>query len=244
MNKIQKKATTILMNTLKFLVFTCSFLFVTSQAAAQFLTSSSQQLLVVVYGDVLTSNSYLPHEQTFPFQLEKRLRIIGFDVSVLAMGETEFTTSTALEKLPNLIGISPDLVIVQLGETDIKREFSAVGIINNIKNIIDALKKSGIYVIVMAPKMPETMDTDYNKKIRDFYTKMSKYTPLYPYTLQDIAGNSERTISDNYLPNSNGVEVMVNGLYIMVDTGLRWRLDVINKMRLKTLKNQHKEKRR
>jgi acyl-CoA thioesterase I len=232
------------MNILKFLVFTCSFLFVTSQAAAQLLTSSSQQLLVVVYGDVLTSNNYLPHEQTFPFQLEKRLRIIGFDVSVIAMGEPEFTTSAALERLPNLIGTSPDLVIVQLGETDIKREFSAIGIINNIKKIIDTLKKNGIYVIVMAPKMPETMDIDYNKKIIDFFTKMRKVTPLYPYTLADIAGNSERTISDNYLPNSNGVEVMVNGLYIMVDTGLRWRLDVINKIRLKNLKLQNKGKQR
>ncbi|MEK6747276.1 MAG: GDSL-type esterase/lipase family protein [Pseudomonadota bacterium] len=228
------------MNILKFLIFTCCFLFYTSQAVAQFVTSSSQQLLVVIYGDVLTSNSYLPVEQTFPHQLEKRLRTIGFDVSVLAMGETEFTTPAALEKLPNLIGISPDLVIVQLGETDLKREFSAIGITSNIKKIVDSLQKKGVYVIVMAPKMPTTSDAEYNKKIVDFFTKIGKTVPLYPYTLQDIAGNSERTISDNYLPNSNGVEVMVNGIYIAVDTGLRWRLDVINKLRLQKQKKHSK----
>ncbi len=224
------------MNILKFLAFICTFFLFTSQAVAQYLSSSSQQLLVVVYGDVLTSNNYLPLEQRFPYQLEKRLRIIGFDVSVIAMGDSEFTTSAALEKLPNLIGASPDLVIVQLGETDIKRGFSSVGITTNLKTIIDTLQKKGIYVVVMGPKMPDINNIDYYHTISDFFIKLAKNTPLYPYTLQDIVGNSERTISDNYLPNSKGVEIMVNGLYITIDSGLRWRLEVINKIRLENLK--------
>lgn len=236
MNESTKKVTIMPMNILKFFVFICISMLCSSQASAQSLASSAQQLLVVVYGDILTSNSYLPIEQSFPYQLEQRLRIIGFDVSVQAMGDTEFTTSTAIEKLPNLVGISPDLVIIQLGETDIKRAFSAVGITSNIQKIIDTLKKKGIYVIVMGPRIPNTGDPDYNKMLREYFTRLAVYTPLYPYTLQDIVGNSERTISDNYLPNSKGVEVMVNGLYLTVDAGLRWRLEVINKLRMQNLK--------
>lgn len=220
------------MKILKILALICSFLFFVPQAMAQSFSSSSQQLLVVIYGDIITSNNYLPAEQTFPAQLEKRLRVTGFEVNVLAMGDSEFTSSTALEKLPSLVGAAPDVVIVQLGETDIKRNFSAFGFISNLQKIIDTLKSKGIYVIVMGAKIPESADVGYAKKINDFFNSTARKTPLY-YTLDNVAGYPERTISDSYRPNAKGVEIMVNGIYIMVDTGLRWRLDVINKIRLK-----------
>lgn len=220
------------MKILKNLLFACWFLFLMPQAMAQSFLSSSQQLLVVVYGDILTSNSYLPAEQTFPAQLDKKLKAIGFEVNVLAMGDSEFTSSTALEKLPSLVGAAPDVVIIQLGETDIKRNFSAFGFINNLQKIIDTLKSKGIYVIIMGARVPESADAAYAKKINEFLSSTARKTPLY-YTLDNVAGSPERTISDNYRPNAKGVEIMVNGVYIMVDSGLRWRLDVINKMRLK-----------
>lgn len=221
------------MKMLKFLIFACSFLYFAPPVLAQAGSSAAHQLLVVVYGDSLTSSSYLPREQGFPFQLEKRLRITGFEVKVVPMGDPEFTSSSALEKLNNLIGHAPDLVILQLGETDMRRGFSYFGFYDNLRKIVNTLKQNGIYVVVMGTKSPESNGPEYVKQINSYFGKIAVYTPVYPYTLQGIAGIPDMTLSDSYRPNANGVTVMVNGIYGMVDTGLRWKLDMINKMRMK-----------
>lgn len=220
------------MKMLKFLIVICGFLCLPAQASAQTGSSAPHQLLVVVYGDILTSTNYLPHDQTFPYQLEKRLRITGFEVKVVAMGDPEFTTSTALERIDDLIGRAPDLVIVQLGETDMKRGFSHVGFYDNLLRIIQALKKNGIYTIVMGTKSPAFNGSEYAERIDTYFKRISAKTPVYPYTLTGIAGVPDMTMGDNYRPNANGVTTMVNGVYGMVDSGLRWKLDMINKIRL------------
>ncbi len=155
---------------------------------------------------------------------------------MVAIGDPEFTTSTALEKLDNLIGMAPDLVILQLGETDMKRGFSHAGFYDNMVRIIQELKKNGIYTIVMGTKSPSFNGRTYADLIDSYFKKISANTPVYPYTLAGIAGVPDMTMSDNYRPNANGVINMVNGVYGMVDTGLRWKLDMINKMRLQQKK--------
>jgi acyl-CoA thioesterase-1 len=224
------------MKMLKFLIVFFPFLLLAIQASAQTGSSAPHQLLVVIYGDTLTSTNYLPHDQTFPYQLEKRLRITGFEVKVVAMGDPEITTSTALEGINNLVGRAPDLVIVQLGETDMKRAFSHVGFYDNLLRIIKTLKQNGIYTIVMGTKSPAANGAEYSERINGYFKRIAISTPVYPYTLAGIAGVPDMTMGDNYRPNANGVTVMVNGIYGMVDTGLRWKLDMINKMRLQKQK--------
>jgi acyl-CoA thioesterase-1 len=227
------------MKIINFLIFICSLLLITAQASPV-VASSSHQFIVVVYGDILTSNTYLPQEQTFPAQLEKRLRTTGFDVNVTAMGETDFTTSAALEKINSLVGIAPDIVILQLGETDIKRNFGFIGFSTNYIKIVDTLKKAGVYVIVMGAKAPETSDPSYATQIKDFfYFKIGRSVPLYPYTLQGVAGDEKLTMGDSHRPNQHGVAVMVNGIYGMVDAGLRWKIEAINKLRQRQIKGKN-----
>ncbi len=227
------------MKIINFLIFICSLLLITAQASPVS-ASSSHQFIVVVYGDILTSNTYLSPEQTFPAQLEKRLRTTGFEVNVTAMGDTDFTTSTALEKISSLVGIAPDVVILQLGEADIKRNFGFIGFSTNYLKIVDELKKAGVYVIVMGTKAQESSDPVYAEQIKDFfYFKIGRRLPLYPYTLQGVVGDEKLTMGDNYRPNQHGVAVMVNGIYGMVDAGLRWKIEAINKLRQKQVKGRN-----
>lgn len=195
--------------------------------------SLSPDLLVMVYGDILTLNTNLQPSQTFPAQLEKKLRTAGFEARVVHVGERELTSVRAIEKLPFLIGKSPDIMILQIGETDMRRNLNPRAINENLHKIIDVLREKSIYVVVMGAKPPAANGKEYADQIEGKYKELSSTVSVYPYTLQGIVGNEGLTVADGYHPNAKGVEFMVNNIYRMVDTGLRWRLQVINQIRAK-----------
>ena len=47
--------------------------------------------------------------------------------------------------------------------------------------------------------------------------------PLYPDAMVGIADNPSLTLADGMHPNTVGVDYMVENIFPMVDTGLRWR---------------------
>lgn len=198
-----------------------------------------QSLLVIIYGDELTSGKYLREDQSLAAQLEKKLRKVGFQVNVESMGAPELTTANALEKLNTILGKAPDLVILQLGETDIKRSLSPRDIRANLNNIIDKLKKNGIYVVLMGTKAPKYRGESYVQDIDKTFDRLKNSAALYPYTLEGIIGNEEMTLGDNYHPNAHGIEVIVNGIYPLVDAGLRWKLDAIVKWQQQQLEMRY-----
>lgn len=216
------------MRILKILLFFCLLLSYTPPSSAQ---TASLELLVVVYGDGLTSGASLMPGQGFPAQLEKRLESTGFEVNVTYMGEIGLTTSMVLGKMDYLVGQAPDLVILQLGETDLRLGVNPTRFFADLQKIIDALKSKNIYVVVMGAKAPVARGKDYATQIELGFKKIGDKTALYPYTLEGIVGREDLTLGDGYHPNARGVEIMVNGIQRIVDFGLRWRLEVINKWR-------------
>ena len=100
------------------------------------------------------------------------------------------------------------------------------------------MQKRGIYVVVMATKPPASSDAKYTEEIRKVFFGLHSIAflaPVYPYTLEGIVGNDEMTLADGYHPNARGVDVMVRGVYKMVEDGLRWKQGIIKQI----AKQQH-----
>lgn len=217
------------MKPLKIILFLCLSLMYVPQASAQL--ALPPPLLVIIYGDELTSGNYLRPEYALHTKLEKKLRTIGFQVKVETMGKPKLTSREALRNIDSVIGKAPDVVILQLGNTDIERGFNAVNFHENMKRIINRIKRKGIYVMLMGTRVPSYRSKEYIKDFNTYFHRLGKKTPLYPYTLEGVVGNERLTLGDGYRPNSHGIDVIVNGIYHMVDAGLRWRLEQINKWR-------------
>jgi acyl-CoA thioesterase-1 len=218
-------------NIMKILQILIGFAFSLVFVSAAFAVQEQPKLQVVVFGDELTGNQYLPPEKRFDAQLEKKLRDIGFVVNVSSMPVIATSSSDAMRKLDNILAVAPDVVIIQLGEEDIKRGLDPSVLRNNIIYLVDVFKSKSIYPIVMGTKAPASRGGDYAYQIEEGFNRIGGKAQLYRQTLGEIAGNPDYTIGDAYRPNAKGVALMVEGVFRAVDAGLRWRLEVINHIR-------------
>ena len=191
---------------------------------------AQSQLRIVIYGDSLTSGYQLSPDSGFPVKLERKLREIGFDnFEVVNMSQVGETTAGGLDRLAALQAKRPDIVIVELGANDAMRGIGTNLIHQNLAYIIAPLQASNTYIILMGIKAPESMGYGYSQQLDAALAQVAttQKVAFYPFALEGIAGHAELTLADGYHPNSKGVDVMVEGVYRMVNAGMRWKLEAL-----------------
>lgn len=184
---------------------------------------------VVLFSDSITSGYQLQAQESFAAKLESKLHASGYEqLEVINIGKENMTTASATEDIELVRQKLPDVVIVQLGFVDAKRGVLASAIALNLNNIVYALKETGAYVILVGSPVPDGMGEDYKYAVTNGYVTVANTlgVPLYPSAVEGVAGNPDLTLADGIHPNTAGVEIMVNGIFPLVDTGLRWRYDV------------------
>ncbi len=216
-----------IMKILKILLFFCLLLVVPPVSAASIATPD---MLIIVLGDEITGNPNLPPEKRFAAQLEKRLRDGGFFVKVESISQVEMTSADAKKKIDSILARSPDMVILQVAETDIRRGLDPQILKDNMVWMLSGMKQRSIYTIAMMSSAPASKDGNYRYRLGEAISAIGKLSQVYPETLGGIAGNPDLTIGDGYHPNASGVAFMIEGMYRAVDAGLRWRLDVVNRL--------------
>ncbi|MEZ5691047.1 MAG: hypothetical protein R3D71_05220 [Rickettsiales bacterium] len=223
-----------IINRITIYFITVVVMFYASNGSAQLSTynvANPGALKVVIYGDELTVGNYVRPENSFAVQLERKLRTVGFNVNVEAVGENKVTLLTALQEIDGIMGKAPDVIILQIGQTDIERNYNINEYKYNMLNLIKQIKKKGIYVILIGVNAkPSAYRSElYVKLLKKLMKFISESTPVYPYMLKGIEGNERFTLGDNYHPNAYGIKYLVDNIYVMVDAGLRWRIEQINK---------------
>lgn len=194
---------------------------------------------VVVFGDGITSGYQLQQQDAFPAKLEQKLRAAGYDhLQVINLGNDTITTAEATTKTDEVNAQLPDVVIVQLGYNDTKRGVIASAIASNLNTILSNIQQSGAYVILVGVPAASSNDPNYANDVQsNFYTLAANHKiALYPSALEGIADNPELTMADGRHPNTAGVDIMVNGILPLVDTGLRWRYELYEHERKEMLR--------
>jgi acyl-CoA thioesterase I len=189
---------------------------------------AEERIRIVVYGDSLTSGYQLRPEQAFAGRLDRKLREVGFDnIEVINMSVFGETTTGGVERFSTLLSKRPDIVVVQLGANDVQRGITTNLIYSNLVTIVSKLQENRIYTVLVGVKAPESMGYSYSKQIEAVYNRIASFykIPFYPAALEGVEGDPKLTLADGYHPNSKGVEVMVEGMYRLIDAGLRWKME-------------------
>src|SRR5947207_856947 len=75
---------------------------------------------IVVFGDSLTSGYQLPAAQGYPAVLQQLLRSRGYtETEVINMSVAGETALNAYSRVPDVIALRPDIVMVELGYNDV-----------------------------------------------------------------------------------------------------------------------------
>lgn len=180
-----------------------------------------RQQLVLAFGDSLTAGYQLRPNESFPAQLEARLRQQGRDVRVVNAGVSGDTTAQGRARLAwvlNGLPQQPDLAIVALGANDMLRGQPPAQARANLDAIVGELRRRGIPVIVAGMLAAPNLGPDYAREFNAIFPTLARQhgATLYPFFLQGVAGHRARLLPDGMHPNPAGVQAMVAGMAPLV----------------------------
>jgi len=207
------------------LLFSSIFLFGSARAHA-----ADAQINIVVFGDSLTSGYQLQPAEAFPVKLQKKLEEIGFqDIQIINMSQSEDTSADGIDRLHDVMLKRPDVVVLAYGLNDTMRGIDPAIIYKNIAFMAGQLKQERVYTVLMGIRGPSNLGAEYNQNLNAYFTSIANYykLPFYPDALTGIAEQPKYTVADGYRPNAQGVDIMVEGMYRLVDAGVRWRIEVL-----------------
>jgi acyl-CoA thioesterase-1 len=184
----------------------------------------------VVLGDSLASGYKLQPFEAFPAKLGDKLREMGYkNVDIIDMSNEDDTTTGAYRRFDAVLAKKPDIVVIMLGLNDVMSGIRPNMIYSNIAGMLSALRDKRIYTILVGVKAPAKAGDAYARHLdHNFEALAQAYAvPFYPNALEGISDKPQYTLADGIRPNAQGVDIMVEGLYRLVDYGLRWSLEVL-----------------
>ena len=104
---------------------------------------------IVAFGDSLTSGWLVPHEKSYPAQLQTTLRKRGHDVTVKNAGIAGDTAAHALKRFDLAIDPGTDICIVEFGINDRHSGASMAQVRARLTEIVRALHARRIKVLLV-----------------------------------------------------------------------------------------------
>lgn len=166
---------------------------------------------IVGFGDSLMAGYELAPGESFPEQLEARLRKEGHDVTVANAGVSGDTTSGGLARLDWSVPDGTSLVILELGANDALRGVGPEIARRNLAAMIARLQERGIAVLLAGMLSPPNMGEEYAKAFNAIYPELAAEhdVPLVPFFLEGVAAEPGLLLADGMHPNAEGVARMV-----------------------------------
>ncbi len=113
------------------------------------IAASAAPIHIVAFGDSNTAGYLLPRKDAYPAQLQALLRKKGYDVVVDNAGVNGDTFAGALRRFDAAIAPGTDIAIVEFGANDRRRGVSMATLRVRLGELIGALRKRGIEVMVI-----------------------------------------------------------------------------------------------
>ena len=141
-------------------------------------------------------------------------------VKVINGGVSGDTTAAGRSRLEwTLDKNRPNLVILALGGNDVLRGIPPAVTRDNLKAMLKLLKERNIPTILSAVQAPDSHGAAYGKQLDAAYKELSKQygTPLYPFLLAGVFGNTELMQPDGIHPNPQGADYIATQLISYIE---------------------------
>ena len=187
---------------------------------------ASQPKLIWAFGDSLMAGYGLQPDQGFVPQLEAALRRAGIAATVRNGGVAGDTAAQGRARLLwglRGLGMTPDLVIVELGANDMLRGLPAAQMADNLDRILAELQRRHIPVLLAGMRAAPNLGPEYRRAFESAYPALAKRyrVPLYPFFLDGVAGDRALIQGDGMHPNPQGVGIVVRRMVPAVRAALR-----------------------
>lgn len=154
---------------------------------------------IVAFGDSLTYGTGAAPGKDYPSQLGRMLGL-----PIINAGIPGDTTSSALERIDEVLDHHPDLVLITLGGNDLLQKTGKKQLFRQLETIIRRLQSNGALVIIGGIQLPL-----FGSNISKGYVDLARQTGavLVPNIYAGILGHRD-LMSDSVHPNALGYTIM------------------------------------
>jgi len=172
----------------------------------------------VCFGDSLTAGFGVDPGRSYPDLLQQELDKAGYAYRVVNLGQSGDTTQDGLDRISLVVAEMPKLVILEFGANDGLRGQPVSNMEKNLAQVIEALQKAGVQVVLAGITLPPNYGPEY---IRDFdavYPRLAaRYKlPLIPFLLEGAAGHADLMQQDGLHPNTAGTRLVAANVWRVV----------------------------
>jgi acyl-CoA thioesterase I len=179
------------------------------------LSSPDHERVIVAFGDSLTAGLGVTADEAYPAVLERKIHAAGLTYRVINAGVSGETTAGGLRRVPWILQNRPEVVILELGANDGLRGLSIVETKKNLADIIDALQKEHIRVVLAGMRMPPNYGKEYTEAFEKIFPELAgRYRlTLIPFFLEGVAGQSGLNQPDGIHPTAQGYQKIVDNFW-------------------------------
>ena len=183
--------------------------------------------LIVALGDSLTAGNGLNERDAWPAQLERRLRAAGLRWKVINAGISGETSSGARARLAWVLGLKPDILVLETGANDGLRGIPPQVLQANLDAMLTTLGENRVTTVLAGMQMLRNLGPTYTSAFARVYPDLAQKhgAILIPFFLEGVAANPTLNQSDGLHPTAEGYRVVTDLVYPRI-------LDAIERVRL------------
>jgi len=162
--------------------------------------------LVAFLGDSLTAGWRLHETQAYPALVARALGSAGRPIRVLNAGRSGDTAAQGLARLPRVLELKPDVLVVALGINDALRGEPLEPAETALRRIIVEGRGAGARVVLVGFHVPPASTDPRLRAFEAMYARLAAEERLafVPDLLAGVAGRRELLFADGLHPNAAG----------------------------------------
>lgn len=177
--------------------------------------------VIAAFGDSLSAGFGADPGKSYPDFLQKELDARGLRYHVVNAGISGDTSTDGLERIDIVIALKPAVVILEFGGNDGLRGLPVATTRANLEQMIVALQKSGVKVVLAGMTLPPNYGPDYIRSFETVYGDLAKQyrVALVPFLLEGVGGNARLMQRDGMHPTAEGNRLVAqNVLRVLLPT--------------------------
>ena len=168
----------------------------------------------MAFGDSLTAGYGTNPGESYPDDLQRDLDAKGFGYRVVNQGISGDTTKDGVARLPRVLALHPQVVIVAFGGNAGLRGLPIASTRENLTTIVGTLDRARIKVVLGGITLPPNYGPDYIRQFNDTYALLAKqfHAPLLPFLLKGVYGVPGGMQDDGIHATASGNQTVAKNL--------------------------------
>jgi acyl-CoA thioesterase-1 len=171
---------------------------------------------ILVLGDSLSAEYGLPRGTGWVSLLDKRLTSQQLSWSLINASISGETTAGGQTRLATLLKThQPQIVIIELGANDALRGLQLQATEKNLRQMVQASKKSGAKVLLLGMRIPPNYGADYSNQFFRLFATLAQTEQLeyLPFFLDKVADKTELFQADRIHPNTQAQIILLDNVW-------------------------------